>query len=182
MNLQELLNRWNIKCDINVILSMWNESHRHFTNLDHLNDLIDQINEKKSSFSQKEYEKLIITSLFHNCIYDGVDNRKKSADFFENCCIDKTNQDIKDIKEAILNTESLSNHSDFSKKFNQIDMNIVERDFDQLLQWEMGIREEYKFTGDNYKSYRIKFLESALDNYPHNTENLLKLIDFVKTA
>ena len=48
MNLQELLNNWNIKCDINTLLSMWNESHRHYHNLNHLNDLIQQINENKS--------------------------------------------------------------------------------------------------------------------------------------
>jgi len=182
MNLQELLNKWNIKCDVNILLSMWNESHRHFTNLDHLNDLIDQINEKKSQLTEKEYDKLIITSLFHNCIYDGHDAVKKSAAFFENCCVDKTSKDIQDIKQAILNTESLSDDSEFSKKFNKIDMNIVERSFDELLKWENGIREEYKFAGENYKSARIKYLESVLDNYPHNNDNLIKLIDFVKRS
>jgi hypothetical protein len=60
-------------------------------------------------------------------------------------------------------------------------MNIVERDFDQLLEWESGIREEYKAYGDMYKMGRLQFLESLLDKYPHNTDNLLKLIDWVKT-
>jgi predicted metal-dependent HD superfamily phosphohydrolase len=45
MNLQELLNKWNIKCDVNTLLSMWNESHRAYHTLNHLNDVIDQINE-----------------------------------------------------------------------------------------------------------------------------------------
>ena len=56
MDLQELLNKWNIKCDINTVLAMWNESHRAYHTLNHLNDLIDQINENKSKFSGKEYE------------------------------------------------------------------------------------------------------------------------------
>jgi hypothetical protein len=59
-------------------------------------------------------------------------------------------------------------------------MNIVERDFDQLLEWENGISEEYKGYGDLYKEGRLKFLESLLDKYPNNTENLLKLVDWVK--
>ena len=70
MELQELLNKWNIKCDVNTLLSMWNESHRHYHTLNHLNDLIDQINENKSKYSGKEYEKLILTALFHDCVYD----------------------------------------------------------------------------------------------------------------
>ena len=53
MNLQELLNKWNIKCDINVLLSMWSESHRSYHTLNHLNDLIDQINEKKVKIFRK---------------------------------------------------------------------------------------------------------------------------------
>ena len=43
MNLQELLNKWNIKCDVNTLLSMWNESHRSYHTLDHLNDLFSLI-------------------------------------------------------------------------------------------------------------------------------------------
>ena len=68
-----------------------------------------------------------------------------------------------------------------SEEFNQLDMSIVERDFNKLLEWENGIHEEYKAYGDMYKMGRLQFLESLLDKYPHNTENLLKLIDWVKT-
>ena len=183
MNLQELLNKWNIKCDVNILLSMWNESHRHYHNLDHLNDLIQQINENKSKYSEKQYDKLILTSLFHDCIYEPTqnDNEEKSAKFFENCCIDKTNSDIQEIKQAILDTKNHKSTNQLSESFNRFDMNIVERDFNQLLEWEKGIREEYNFAGENYKSARVKFLESVLDNYPHNTENLIKLLEFVKS-
>ncbi len=183
MNLQELLNKWNIKCDINVLLSMWNESHRSYHTLNHLNDLIDQINENKSKYSEKEYEKLIIASLFHDCVYDPMknDNEENSAEFFENCCQDKTNTDIQEIKQIILDTKTHNATTQISESFNNYDMNIVERDFDQLLEWEKGIMEEYKAYGETYKEGRLKFLESLLDKYPQNTENLLKLVDWVKT-
>ena len=49
---QELLNRWKIKISNQTILSMWNESHRSYHTLEHLNDLIDQINEDKHQYSQ----------------------------------------------------------------------------------------------------------------------------------
>lgn len=184
MNLQELLNRWNIKCDINTVLSMWNESHRHYHSLDHLNDLISQINEGKSNFSEKEYEKLIIASIFHDIVYDPMksDNEEKSAEFFMNCCVEKSNPDILDINQMILDTKTHKANTKLSESFNHYDMNIVERDFDSLLQWENGIYEEFKGHGkEAYKNGRLKFLESLLDKYVDNTDNLLKLIDWVKT-
>ena len=182
MDLQELLNKYDIKCDINTILAMWNESHRSYHTLNHLNDLINQINENKSKYSEKEYEKLIIASLFHDCIYEPMnnDNEEKSADFFIECCSNKDNSDILEIKQIILDTKTHKSSTKLSESFNNYDMNIVERDYDQLLEWENGIHSEYKFT-DKYKESRLVFLESVLNKYPHNTENLLRLIKYVKS-
>ena len=183
MNLQELLNKWNIKCDVNTLLSMWNESHRSYHTLNHLNDVIDQINESKSKYSDKEYEKLMLTALFHDCVYDPMksDNEEKSADFFMECCSDKFNTDVLEVKQMILDTKTHESTTNLSESFNHYDMSIVERDFDQLLEWENGIHEEYKAYGEQYKEGRLKFLESILNKYPHNTENLLKLVEWVKT-
>jgi pantetheine-phosphate adenylyltransferase len=184
MDLQDLLNKWNIKCDVKMLLSMWNESHRHYHNLGHLNDLIDQINEDKSKYSEKEYEKLLITALFHDIVYDGMksDNEEKSSEFFMNCCLEKSNPDILDINQMILDTKSHTSNNKLSETFNHYDMSIVERDFDKLLEWEHGIFEEYKGWGkEAYKSGRLKFLESLLNSHIDNTDNLLKLVDWVKT-
>lgn len=181
--MQELLDKWNIKLDYNTLLSMWNESHRHYHNQNHLLDLINQINEKKNSFdSQSDYEKMVLCALFHDCVYDPMrsDNEEKSAEFFENCCQEK-NTDTQEIKQMILDTKTHEATTSLSEKFNHLDMNIVERDFEQLLEWETGIGQEYKAYGEMYKVGRLNFLESLLDKYPHNTENLLRLIDWVKT-
>jgi predicted metal-dependent HD superfamily phosphohydrolase len=180
--MQELLDKWNIKLDYNTLLSMWNESHRHYHNQNHLLDLINQINEKKNSFdSQNDYEKMVLCALFHDCVYDPMrsDNEEKSAEFFENCCQEK-NTDTQEIKQMILDTKTHEATTSLSEKFNHLDMNIVERDFEQLLEWETGIGQEYKAYGELYKVGRLHFLESLLDKYPHNTENLLRLIDWVK--
>lgn len=184
MNLQQLLNKWNIKCDVNTLLSMWNESHRHYHNLNHLNDLINQINENKSKYSEKEYEKLMITALFHDIVYDPTSstNEEDSANFLMECVSDKSNKDILEVKQMILDTKTHNSTTSLSESFNNYDMSIVERDFDQLLEWENGISQEYsKYDRDIYKSGRVKFLESVMDNYPQNTENLIKLIDWVKS-
>jgi predicted metal-dependent HD superfamily phosphohydrolase len=81
----------------------------------------------------------------------------------------------------ILDTKSHNSTTNLSESFNNYDMNIVERDFEQLLEWEKGIEFEYSFcTKEQYKEGRLKFLESILDKYTHNTENLLKLVEWVK--
>ena len=182
MDLQQLLNKWGIKCDINTILAMWNESHRYYHNLNHLNDLIEQINENKSQYSQKEYEKMILASLFHDCVYDPMrtDNEERSADFFMECIIDKSNPDLLEVKQMIFDTKTHESTTPLSEKFNKLDMNIVERDFNQLLDWEEGIYNEYKSYGEKYKEGRLQFLESLLDKYTNNTDNILKLVDWVK--
>lgn len=185
MDIQELLNKWNIKCDVNTLLSMWNESHRSWHTLDHLNDLFEQINENKFLYSEREYEKLLIASLFHDCIYDPklFNNEEKSANFFIECCVDKRNEDILEIKQIILDTKTHKPSTKLSEAFINYDMNIVERDYDKLLEWEDGIKNEYSEIGvEKYKINRLKFLESLLDKYPNNIENLLKLIEYVKSS
>jgi pantetheine-phosphate adenylyltransferase len=184
MNLQQLLDKWNIKCDINTVLSMWNESHRSYHSLNHLNDLISQINENKSKFSEKEYEKLMLSAIFHDIVYDpsSSTNEENSAEFLMECVVDKSNEDILEVRQMILDTKTHNSTTNLSKSFNNYDMNIVERDFDQLLDWEKGISEEFSvYPKEQYKEGRLKFLESLLDKYPNNTENLLQLIDYVKS-
>lgn len=184
MDLQQLLEKWNIKCDINTVLSMWNESHRSYHNLNHLNDLISQINENKSNFSEKEYEKLMLTAVFHDVVYDPASqtNEEDSARFLMECAVDKNNKDILDVEKMILDTKTHESTTNLSESFNNYDMNIVERDFDQLLDWEKGISEEFSvYPKAQYKEGRLKFLESLLDKYPNNTENMLQLIEYVKS-
>lgn len=177
--LQSILNKWQIKCDINTILSMWNESHRHFHNLSHLDDLIAQIESysKNNDISNELFEQLIIVALFHDIVYDSTrnDNEEKSAEFFYKCCESKDHR-IDEIRDAILDTKTHKSNSKLSELFNSFDMNIIERDFDSLLEWENGIYQEYKHYGDaNYKKGRLKFLSSlSSDN-----QNLSKLIDWV---
>ena len=119
MNLQELLEKWSIKCDVNTLLSMWNESHRSYHNLNHLNDLINQINENKSKYSENEFDKLMLTALFHDIIYDpsSETNEERSAEFFIECSVNKTNSDILEVKQMILDTKSHTSSNKLSETF-----------------------------------------------------------------
>jgi len=149
-----------------------------------LNDLISQINENKSKFSEKEYEKLMLSAIFHDIVYDPSNstNEEDSANFLMECAVDKSNKDILEVKQMILDTKTHESTTNLSESFNNYDMNIVERDFEQLLDWEKGISEEFSvYPKEQYKEGRLKFLESILDKYPNNTENLLQLIEYVKS-
>jgi predicted metal-dependent HD superfamily phosphohydrolase len=84
----------------------------------------------------------------------------------------------------IFDTKTHEAKSDLSELFNHFDMKVVESDYEKLLEWEKGIKEEFEpFYGkEKYKFGRLHFLESLLDKYPHNTDNLLKLIEYVKNT
>lgn len=181
---QELLNKYKIKINIDTLLDMWNESHRSYHNLEHLNYLVNEIDSlyQENKIDEGQSNKLILVALFHDIIYDPNrnDNEEKSADFFLSLCEEK-NADIIEIKDAILDTKTHNPNGKLSKIFSDLDMDIIEKDFDTLLKWENGIRKEYsKYDNDTYKIGRLEFLDSLLDKYPNNTENLLKLINWVK--
>ncbi len=185
MNLQTLLNKYKIKADINMLLEMWNESHRKYHNLNHFIDINNMIEKdyKNNKFDEKTMEKLVLANLFHEIIYNPAkdDNESKSAEFLISLCLEKNNTDILDIENIILDTKTHIANTPLSETFNKYDMNIVERDFSNLLEWEEGIKEEYKiYDKETYKNGRIRFLESLLDKYPSNSINLEKLIEHVK--
>lgn len=184
--MQELLDKWGIKVDYTLLLSMWNESHRSYHTQNHLLDLIEQINEQKSKLSQAQYEKLVLCALFHDIVYDPMrqDNEEKSAEFFINCCSEKDDIDLLEVKQMILDTKTHEAQTELSQLFIEFDMKVVNSDYEKLLEWERGIKDEFEpiYGEENYKFGRLKFLESLLDKYPQNTDNLLKLIDYVKNS
>lgn len=183
MELQRLLDKWNIKCDIGTILGMWNESHRSYHGLDHLNDLISLIEERKQEYTEKECEKMMLAALFHDAVYDPASktNEEDSARFLMECAQEKSD-DIKHVRDMILETKSHAATTPLSESFCGLDMNIVERGIEDLIEWERGISEEYSiYPKEEYKEGRIKFLESLLDKHPLNSDNLLRLIDIVKS-
>lgn len=179
MNFQKLLDKWNIKVDSNTLLSMWNESHRSYHDLSHLSDLLEMINKDKSKYSDSEYDKLVLTAIFHDCIYEPTrnDNEERSAEFLLNST--KKTPDILEVSKMILDTKTHEPSTKLSEIFIDYDMDIVNRNFDELLEWEKGIYQEYKSFGKDYKKGRINFLKSLLDKYVNNTDNILKLIDWV---
>lgn len=184
MDFQSILDKYRIHADAATLLKKWEEPHRFYHNTTHLHDLLQQVEKdfKNGAFDEREKEKLALTAFFHDIIYNPArqDNEEKSAAFFMDLCADKNDRDIQDIYRAILDTKTHESNSPLSERFNKYDMNIVERDLDQLLQWEYGIYNEYKIFGNMvYKTGRLQFLEKLVRQYPHNKKNLEQLIAWV---
>lgn len=94
LQLQTILDKWGINCKISKIMDMWSKPHRYYHNLEHLDDMLEQIN--SLDIQGEDYDKLIISALFHDIIYDPMrkDNEERSAEYFIDCC-SEINDDIK---------------------------------------------------------------------------------------
>jgi predicted metal-dependent HD superfamily phosphohydrolase len=129
-------------------------------------------------------DELLLAIIFHDIFHDpkANDNEEKSAEIFYRFCSEQHNIDLVEVRQMILDTKNHIPCTPLSQKFIDYDMNICERNFDELLEWEEGIRGEYSmFSNEEYKSGRIKFLESIIDKYPSNMDNILDLMNWVKS-
>ncbi|HEY9178841.1 MAG TPA: hypothetical protein VIN07_14185 [Flavipsychrobacter sp.] len=181
-DIQHLLDKYRINTSADQLLRRWEEPHRAYHGKAHLYDLFRQIADDydKGNITATEREKLELVALFHDIIYDRTDNEERSTQLLLSLCDNPKDADILAIHEAILATANHEDVSPLSATFNRYDMNIVERSFDELLDWEHGIYQEYKSIGDEaYKTGRLRFLQSLPGKYPDNRVNLEKLIAWV---
>lgn len=184
MDIENILKKYDINIDLNMVYDMWQESNRYYHNLDHLLDLINLINTdfERNRFDSNVYEKLIIVALFHDIIYDpsSSNNEEDSAEFLKSVCSDLDK--INDIIQSIIDTKNHTNSSELSEIFNEYDMDIVNRDIDSLIKWEDDIFNEYHkfYTTEEYKQGRIKFINSIIDKYPSNMANLQDLLKYIE--
>lgn len=184
-DIQYLLDKYHINTTAEELLKRWDEPHRVYHNKGHLYDLFRQIEEdfQIGIVNPTEMEKLELVAIFHDIVYNPArtDNEEQSADYLLSLCMWPDDPAITEVYNAILDTKEHVGNSRLSTTFNMYDMNIVERDFDELLEWENGIRNEYKMVDDiAYKAGRLHFLKQLPGQYPANRVNLEKLIAWVE--
>ncbi|WP_276132717.1 hypothetical protein [Polluticoccus soli] len=186
--LQQILDRYKINAHVQQLIAMWDDGTRHYHNTTHLEDLVRMIKEDKGKEAAKDtvqYDQLMLAALFHDIVYSPgrKDNEELSAAMFHRACSNPDDPILQEVHQAILDTKLHVATIPLSAKFNRYDMNIVERDFDELLAWEKGIYEEFKGAGKHaYKLGRLAFLKSLLEQYPHNRENLERLTEYVENG
>ena len=186
MDIRGLLEKYKITIDPNFILERWDEPHRFFHNISFLDNLISSIKEDfgNGSINENEKDKLILTSLFHKLVFDPHrdDNEEKSAEIFYRFCGEKFNVDLVEVKQMILDVKTNIPCTPLSNKFLEYQYSICNENFEHLLEWEKSVREEQYLIEDvDYKRNRIKYLESCIEKYPMNIDNILDLINWIKS-
>jgi predicted metal-dependent HD superfamily phosphohydrolase len=171
--MQALLQRWNFSLSPTTILDLWNAPGRYYHSETHLRDLLKQI-ETGAELSEIDRDKLQLAAIFHDIIYNpvGTDNEERSVQYMIDNC-DNPTTDHYHIAEIIMDTKKHIPSSPLSEIFWGMDMNIMNRNLQELLVWEDGIHKEYAQYVENYTEKRLKFLKTYVLKYP----NLQKLID-----
>ena len=182
---KELTEHPEVSKQIDEIFSKWQEPQRFYHTLEnHLFPLIDDIKQAKKEYklTDEQYQKLLAAALFHDIVYNpksSSGNERKSIEYYEELVLEEDKEVCKIIEE----TETHKPTTKLSEIFCQQDMNIINQDFNKLMEWENQIFKEFQFVGyDKYKEGRIKFLESLFDSPfldSSNKPNILNLIKYV---
>lgn len=120
---EDILNKYQI-C-IETVVEKYNEPHRFYHNLDHIDNLIDEM-QKHIDFNNQYIDQILLTIIFHDIVYDPHrnDNEIKSAEFFNNLTknVEISNKPL--ITTAILDTEKhiVNNNNIVSEILCTVDM------------------------------------------------------------
>lgn len=174
----------------NDLMNKWNEEHRFYHNLNHLEHMLSKI---EDLFSKKEIDNnertiLIVIAFFHDGIYNpkSLTNEEDSIKYFKKCCEDVGQinpQFINDVSNGILNTKNNTSPDDkLSKIIWTIDNSIFGYDYNILIEYEHEIYKEFQFADYYlYKEKRIEFLKSRIGVFSKIVDyNLNLLIEYIK--
>jgi pantetheine-phosphate adenylyltransferase len=169
------------------IINRWNEPHRFYHNINHLNYILNEL-ENKLSLTDEEKNTIIIVSFFHDVIYNPKrkDNEERSVEYFIEKCIEcniKSETFIDNISRIIMDTKYRVEPTEkVSKLFWKIDNSVLRFPISKLIEVEHNIFLEYQWVSYvNYKKGRVEFLESCLGTMGNEVDNNLKeLIEYVK--
>lgn len=159
------------------IISRYNESHRFYHTIEHINDVLKKLNDK----DLLKHDELFLTAVFHDIIYDPKSNTNEedSANLFLS---ESKNSSLKSeqkehIKQLILDTKTHKPTVKYSEDFISIDLSVFNSGFSDLLKYEQQIFKEFQFV--DYKTYKAKRIEIL--NHYNKDGKLNSLIEYVNT-
>lgn len=145
MEIYNILKKYSIPISI---LEMYNEPHRYYHNMDHIETMIND-GKNRNVLS----DDLLLAIIFHDIIYEpkSNDNEQKSAELFYSYIKND------EIKQAILDTKTHIPTTELSKHLCNLDLSILRKDYKTFIDFENKIFKEYQFV--DYKIYKEKRLE-----------------------
>ena len=179
-----ILTKWEMNITFQEITDRWNESHRHYHTMEHLNQILNDIFDI-DVLTQEETEILVMSALFHDIIYNpkSRDNESSSSVFFQFACkMSKMGEKEKIVRDIILMTKEHNPKTKLEKIFCDLDLKILSYDLPHLLKYEEQVFKEFEFVNwKTYKSKRIKLIKSFIDSdFIVNKVGLTHLINIIE--
>lgn len=174
------------------VMEKWQEPHRYFHTLEHLDYILSSIENLKDINQWDEFwvDSLTIAAYYHDIVYDPRSkfNEEQSAAFFmEHLGYIKGDE----VERIVRTVYSIIIESDISKKpltgisqaFRKLDTySIYDASLVELIVYEDKIFKEYQFYSyDKYKEGRIKLLQELLRVAPNTTNHIYELIQYVQS-
>lgn len=169
------------------VIKKWEEPHRFFHTLGHLNSVLEGLTLQKSDVqSELEWEALILAAFFHDSFYVPGDknNEVKSAKImFSYIGKELYNEPaVRLAEKIILDTAELSkDKKGVFKIFQNADCwGLINWNFEDILPYEEKIFKEFRrFPWEKYKKGRVEFLRNAAKIFSKNEDTLNRLADYV---
>lgn len=143
-------------------LKRYNESHRYFHTIDHLQDIFKFISDEYGWMLENDI--LLLTTIFHDIVYypHFTNNEYRSMRFLEdNWKYSSDLEILEEVKVCIMDTLHRNNTNQYCEIFNEADISTLYIDNnDKTLEYELQIRKEYDFLDFKiYRDARIKILQ-----------------------
>lgn len=160
----------------------WNEPHRYFHTLTHLEKIINLIDRDKNKVMKWQYDMLRVAAIYHDIVYLPREDKYNVTE-----SIDKFKEDFTKLPQfysypiiKIIESTNYHNFEDEDKiirMFNSYDMNgILNGSLEELIEDGDNIAKEYHLDKEVFKEKRIEFLEK----YKEYNSNVKKCIDYLK--
>lgn len=164
---KDILEKYLSSPNIFKLEEAWNESRRKYHNVDHLRQILEDLEKKRNFVLPIHREALIIAAFFHDAIYipGHQDNEDKSLEVFLRTFSGPDLYMTKKIGEMIECTKYRKRPEDpLLKIFWDADNAMFfKADLKGLIANEHKIRQEFNFaSNEEYKKKRIVFLKTCL--------------------
>lgn len=182
---KELLLKYVKREHIPFLQQAWNEPHRKYHNIEHLNEVISYIDRNKFRILPIQYDTLILAAFFHDAYYNPRDTKNNEDESIKRFLASYNYSDLKIRNEVVSMIESTKYRKQpidfFIKMFWDADNAGFYRGFKNLLENEKKIKQEFSHVPLNiYKKNRIEFLKTNINLFDREVnKDIDKLIEYV---
>jgi predicted metal-dependent HD superfamily phosphohydrolase len=183
---KDILEKYLSPVTIFKLEEAWNEPRRKYHNMDHLRQILQDLEKKRSFVIPIHWEALVLAAFFHDAVYipGQQNNEEKSLELFIRCYQGKDWHMAKKIGQMIEVTKYRKRPVDpLLKLFWDADNAMFfKADIKGLIENEHKIRSEFNFVSkEEYKKKRISFLKTCLGVMgPKADQGIRELMKFVE--